>query len=135
MGGRLRPRSDLVLPESRDEGSDLRQPEEGQAMLRLPAEVCLGLRRRPDTLPGEGDLDNPPDVPSMSLETSISPDQEVTDSQAGAPCGTDKSRSRKETLSDQGQAIIIIIIKSLSRNSTSHWLRHLLQPKPCPGQG
>ena len=32
-------------PESRDEGSDLRMPEGGQAMLRLPAEVSLGLRR------------------------------------------------------------------------------------------
>ena len=41
-------------PESRDEGSDLRMPERGQAMLRLPAEVSLVLRRRPDAIPGEG---------------------------------------------------------------------------------
>ena len=109
-------------------------PEGGQAMLRLPAEMCLGLRRRPDTIPGEGDLDNPPDFPSISLETSISPGQEVADSQAGAPCGTDKSRSRKETLTGQGQAIVIII-KSQSRNSTSHRQRHLPQPKPSPGEG
>jgi hypothetical protein len=117
-----------------DEGSDLRQPEGGQAIQRLPAEVNLGLRRIPDTIPGEGGLDSPPGVPGMSLETSISPGQEVTDSQAGAPCGTDKSRGRKETLTGQGQAIIIII-KSQSRNSTNHRHRHLPQPKPCPGQG
>ena len=46
--------------------SNLRMPEGGQAMLRLLAEMCLGLRRRPDTIPGEGDLDNSPDVPNMS---------------------------------------------------------------------
>ena len=133
MGRQAKIRWDLVL-RAGNEGSDLRQPERGQAMLRLPAEVSLGLRRRPDTIQGEGDQDNPPDVPSMSLETSTSPGQEVTDSQAGAPCGTDKSRSRKETLRGQGQAIIIII-KSQIRNSTNHRHRHLLQPKPCPGQG
>ena len=121
-------------PESRDEGSNLRMPEVGQAMLRLLADVSLGLRRRPDTIPGEVDLDNPPDVPSMSLEMSISPGQKVINSQAGAPCGTHKSRSRKETLTGQGQAIIIII-KSQSRNSTNHRHRHLPQPKPCPGEG
>ena len=117
-----------------NEASDLRLLESGQAMTKPPAEMCLGMRRRPDTIPGEGDLENPPDVPSMSLKTSISPGQEVTVSQAGAPCGTDKGRSRKETLTGQGQAIVIII-KSQSLNSTNHRDRHLPQPKPCPDEG
>jgi hypothetical protein len=37
-----------------NEGSDLRMPGGGQAMLRLPTEVNLGLMRSPDTVPGQG---------------------------------------------------------------------------------
>ena len=41
-------------PESRGEGSDLRMPDGGQAVPRLPTEVSLGLMRSPDTVPGQG---------------------------------------------------------------------------------
>ena len=37
-----------------DEGSDLRQPEGGQAMTRLSTGTSLGLARRPETVPGQG---------------------------------------------------------------------------------
>ncbi len=40
--------------EPRDEGSDLRMPDGGQAILRLPTELSLGPMRSPDAVPGQG---------------------------------------------------------------------------------
>ena len=37
-----------------NEGSDLRMPDGGQAVPRLPTEVSLGLMRSPDAVPGQG---------------------------------------------------------------------------------
>ena len=37
-----------------DAGSDLRQPEGGQAVTRLSNGTSLGLVRRSDTVPGQG---------------------------------------------------------------------------------
>jgi len=37
-----------------NEGSDLRMPGGGQAMLRLPTEVSLGPMKSPDAVPGQG---------------------------------------------------------------------------------
>ena len=36
-----------------NEGSDLRMPDGGQAVPRLPTEVSLGLMRSPDAVPGQ----------------------------------------------------------------------------------
>ena len=87
-----------------DAGSDLRQPEGGQAIQRLPAEVSLGLRRRPDTIPGGG-MCNPPGDTSMPLEKSTSLNREVTGSQPGAKANTGKSKTKREILADQGETI------------------------------
>ena len=37
-----------------DAGSDLRMPDGGQAILRPPTELSLGLMRSPDAVPGQG---------------------------------------------------------------------------------
>ena len=37
-----------------NEGSDLRMPDGGQAVPRLPTEPSLGPRRSPDAVPGQG---------------------------------------------------------------------------------
>ena len=87
-----------------DEGSDLRQPEGGQALQRLPAEMSLGLRRRPDTILGGG-MCNPPGDTSMTLEKSTSLNHEVTGSQPGAKANTGESKAKRETLADQGETI------------------------------
>ena len=43
-----------------DEGSDLRQPEGGQAMTRLSTGTSLGLARRPYQIPCVGGMNNLP---------------------------------------------------------------------------
>ena len=103
MGGQAKTETGSGL-RAGDEGSDLRQPEGGQAIQRLPAEVSLGLRRRPDTIPGGG-MCNPPGDTSMTLEKSTSLNHEVTGSQPGAEANTGKSKTKRETLTGQGQTI------------------------------
>ena len=76
MGGQAKTET-RTGPEPRDEGSHLLMPDVGQAMLRLPAEVSLGLMRSPTATPGQG-IWNPPDIASMSLAKNTSPAQEVT---------------------------------------------------------
>ena len=88
-----------------DEGSDLRQPEGGQAMTRLSTGTSLGLARRPDQTPGVGGMNNPPGGASRPQEKSIFLDQEVTVCQPGETADTGNSRTRKETLAGQGQTI------------------------------
>ena len=55
-----------------DEGSDLRQPEGGQAMTRLSTGTSLGLARGPDQIPGVGGMNNLPGDVSWPQEKSIS---------------------------------------------------------------
>jgi len=87
-----------------DEGSDLRMPDGGQAILRLSTGTSLGLARGPDNTPGEGMCDPPGDT-SMPLEKSTSLNHEVTDSQPGAKANTGKSKTKRKTLTGQGQTI------------------------------
>ena len=91
-------------PRAGDEGSDLREPEGVQAMTRLSTGTSLGLARRPDKIPDKG-MCNPPGDTSMPLEKSTSLNREVTGSQPGAKADTGKSKTKRETLADQGETI------------------------------
>ena len=92
-------------PRAGDEGSDLRQPEGGQAMTRLSTGTSLGLARGPDNTPGEGVLGNQPGTTSTSLAKTTTPNQRVMNSHPGALHCTGKSKCRKETLSGQDKTI------------------------------
>ena len=88
-----------------DEGSDLRTPDGGQAILRLLTGTSLGLARGPDNTPGEGVLGNQPGITSTSLAKTTTPNQRVMNSHPGALHCTGKSKGRKETLTGQDQTI------------------------------
>ena len=90
MGGQAKTETGPGL-RAGDEGSDLRMPGGGQAMLRLPTEVSLGLMRSPDTVPGQA-MQNPPGDTGMSLEKSTSPDKEVL---SDRPVATSTGKSKE----------------------------------------
>ena len=71
-----------------DEGSDLRMPDGGQAILRLLTGTSLGLARGPDNTPGEGVLGNQPGSTSMTLAKTIRPNERVMNSHPGATTNT-----------------------------------------------
>ena len=87
------------------EGSDLRQPEGGQAMTRLSTGTSLGLARRPDQIPGVGGMNNPHGGDSWPQEKNTSMNREVTGSQPVAKANTGKSKTKREITADQGETI------------------------------
>jgi len=87
------------------EGSDLRQPEGGQAVTRLSTGTSLGLARGPDNTPGEGVLGNQPGSTSTTLAKTTTPNEKVMNSHPGATTNTGKSKAKRETLADQGETI------------------------------
>ena len=88
-----------------DEGSDLRQPEGGQAMTRLSTGTSLGPARGPDNTTGEGVLGNQPGSTSTTLAKTTTPNERVMNSHPGATTNTGKSKAKRETLADRGETI------------------------------